>query len=98
MPQLETRTALTVAEIAKKFKVNKKTVYGAVGRNELQATRIGRAIRITPESFDAWLAGQKPKPPAIDEQIAAVLATLPPLTDQQIDDIVAIIRADRGVA
>jgi excisionase family DNA binding protein len=97
MPELKTRRALTVAEAAYSANTSKKLIYAEIERGNLQATRLGRLIRITPESFDAWMAGSKPEP-AVDPRIAEIVAAATPLTDEQVDDIVAIIVADRGGA
>jgi excisionase family DNA binding protein len=97
MPTLDTNRALTVAQVAQKAQTSKKLVYCEIERGNLAATRLGTAIRITPESYHAWMAGRRPAP--VDEHIAEILRDAPPLTDEQIDDIVAIIRAaDGGIA
>lgn len=41
----------TVDEVAKKLRVNRKTVYEAIARGEIPAVRIGRALRVP----SAWL-------------------------------------------
>lgn len=46
---------LTVAEAAALLRLNKKTVYDAVDRNELPHQRIGWKIRISRTALLAWL-------------------------------------------
>jgi excisionase family DNA binding protein len=99
MPQLETRPALTAAQAAKLANTCTATVYREIDRGNLRAARIGHAIRITRESFDAWMAGRKPpQSPSVDDLIDEIVAASTPLSDEQIDRIVAIINADQGVA
>jgi excisionase family DNA binding protein len=60
MPTLDTNRALTVAQVAQKAQTSKKLVYCEIERGNLAATRLGTAIRVTPESYDAWMAGRRP--------------------------------------
>ena len=48
----------TVDEVAYMLRVNRKTVYDAVGRNEIPHRRIGRAIRFDLPAVRKWLAGE----------------------------------------
>ena len=45
----------TVKEVAAATKVNAMTIRRAIQRGELEAVRVGKAIRITPESFRKFL-------------------------------------------
>jgi len=50
---------LTVEEVANILRVNRKTVYEAVARKEIQGyLRIGRVIRFSREAFLEWLRSQ----------------------------------------
>ena len=97
MPELATRPALTVAGAAYKANISKKLIYAEIARKKLRATKVGRVIRIAPEDFDAWFAdnGVTPCYP-VDPRIAEIVAAAQPLTDSQVAEIVAIIRADRA--
>ena len=91
---METTQALTVAQAAHKANTSTKFIYAEIDRGHLLATRLGtRAFRITIESFDAWITGRSKSQ---DQRIADIVAASPPLTDEQIDDIVAIICAGRA--
>jgi excisionase family DNA binding protein len=56
--------ALSVAEVARLCHVTKKTVYGAISRNELVASRLGSRFRVRRSDVDAWLDRTRVEPPA----------------------------------
>ena len=47
---------LTVAEVAKRFRTSKMTVYRLVKTGDLEALRIGRSYRVPERAVDAYLA------------------------------------------
>lgn len=50
---------LTVDEVAHLLKVNRKTIYEMVNRNQLPGVvRVGRKIRISAQAVVSWLNGQ----------------------------------------
>jgi len=52
-------SVLTVSELAKKLRINRKTAYTRIAAGEIPgATRVGRAIRISWPVVEAWLAGE----------------------------------------
>jgi excisionase family DNA binding protein len=51
---------LTVAEAADKLSVHEDTVRRLIGRGELRAVRVGRALRIEEETLVAYVRGQRP--------------------------------------
>lgn len=54
---------LTVADLAHCCQVSRKFVYRAIERGELSHSRLGGAIRITPQAAAAWLASKAIMPP-----------------------------------
>ena len=46
---------LTVHQVAELLQVNKKTIYGAIHRQEIQVVRLGRIIRVPRQSLGAYL-------------------------------------------
>jgi len=51
---------LTVAQAAKRFNLGKRTIYRLVETGEIEAARLGKAIRIRPEHLEAYLHRQRP--------------------------------------
>lgn len=45
---------LTVEEVAKKLRVNPRTVYRAIEKKQLPAIRIGRLLRVSIEAFKTY--------------------------------------------
>ena len=87
--------ALTVTDAAREGKTSKKLIYEEIARGNLKAVRLGKSqgtFRLTRENFDDWMAGRRSP---VDQRIAEIIASSPPLTDAQVDEIVAIIRAER---
>jgi excisionase family DNA binding protein len=66
-------------------------------RGEIPAIKVGRIWRARREDVEAIKRGRAPGEP-VDQRVAAIIAAMAPLTDREIDDVVAIIRSDRGVA
>ncbi len=53
----EVEEVMTVNEAADFLRVNRKTIYDAIGRGELPgARRVGRKIRLSRAALVAWLA------------------------------------------
>jgi excisionase family DNA binding protein len=75
---------------------NIDTVYGMLASGQLRGFRIGKgkAWRIAADALDEYMAGTAK--PLVDPYIAEIIAAAPPLTDEQVDAIVAIIQADRS--
>jgi excisionase family DNA binding protein len=96
MPELATRRAVTVAEAAHQAHTSTKLIYQLINDRQLPAVKVGAVWRIRQEDLDALLAGRSE--PHVDPRIAGIVAAAPPLTDEQVDAIVAIIRADQGGA
>lgn len=60
MVMMETKV-YTVEEVADLLKVNARTVYKMVDRDEIRSVRVGRQIRIPQDAIDAFLRGQRPE-------------------------------------
>jgi excisionase family DNA binding protein len=54
---------LTVAQAAKRFNLGKRTIYRLVETGEIEAARVGTAIRIRPADLETYLA-RSPGPKA----------------------------------
>ena len=50
---------MTVEEVAAWIKVNRKTLYRLIDRNEIPHRRCGRIIRFYRRSLERWLAGEE---------------------------------------
>jgi excisionase family DNA binding protein len=48
------RNVFTVAELARRWSVNVKTIYGMIDRNELAIMRVGRLVRIARSVIEDW--------------------------------------------
>lgn len=58
----EEKRTYTVSEIAKILDIGKSSAYNLVKCNVFRSIKIGKSMRISKESFDAWLSsldGQK---------------------------------------
>ena len=51
----EAPDVLTVDQVAELLQVNRKTVYEAIHREEIQVVRLGRVIRVPRQSLGAYL-------------------------------------------
>ncbi len=51
----------TVEEVAVLLKVNPRTIYKMVDRDEIHSVRAGRQIRIPQDAIDAYLRGGRPE-------------------------------------
>jgi excisionase family DNA binding protein len=49
---------LTPADVAKELRVNIATVYKLIETREIQSTRVGHLIRITPAALEAYIKRQ----------------------------------------
>lgn len=45
---------LTVEEAAQRLSIGRTTLYGAIGRKEIRAVHIGRAVRVLARDVDAY--------------------------------------------
>jgi putative molybdopterin biosynthesis protein len=86
----------TPDQLAELFSLHRETIYDLIRRRELPAVKVGRRWRVRREDVEALLAGAETPPR--DPRIAEIVDASPLWTDEQIDRIVAIIRADQGVA
>ena len=50
---------LTVAEVALRCACSRKTIYRAIGRGDLEATRLGSQLRVAQSSLAVWVASQR---------------------------------------
>ncbi len=51
---------LDVAELCDLLRVNRKTVYDAIGRGEIPGVvRLGRVLRFHRPTIDRWMTGEK---------------------------------------
>jgi excisionase family DNA binding protein len=89
-----TRKAVDPAGAAVALDCHIDTIDRMISDGRLPAVKVGTGWRIREEDIDALLAGRLAPP--VDPRIAEIIAAAPPLTDPQVDDIVAIIRADQG--
>jgi excisionase family DNA binding protein len=48
------RNVSTVAELARRWNVNVKTIYGMIDRKELSVMRVGRLVRIARSVIETW--------------------------------------------
>jgi hypothetical protein len=70
-----------------------------IADGRLPAAKVASGWRIRESDIDALLArGSQPKQPSVDDLVAEIVAASPPLTDAQIDRIVAIIKSDGVMA
>ena len=51
----EAPDVLTVDQVAELLRVDRKTVYAAIKREEIQVVRLGRIIRVPRQSLGAYL-------------------------------------------
>jgi excisionase family DNA binding protein len=82
---------LTAAAIAAELSISDEKARQMLRQGEIPARKCGRIWRARREDVDSYIAGNMP-----DDEIAEILRNSPPLTDQQIDDVVAIIRTYGG--
>lgn len=59
--QLSTEPLLlrVVPEVVRITGLGKSTIFEAIGRGELKATRFGRAVRIHRDDLEAWIAANR---------------------------------------
>ena len=98
-PGVQQRPALTPAQAAHLINCSEEKLRMMLRDGEFPGVKLGRHWRVRPEAVEAYLAGELTAavdPPPVDPQIAEILRALPPLTDQEVDDVVAIIRTARG--
>ena len=58
-------TLLTVVEAAQFLRVSRSWVYQAAQRGELPAFHVGRTVRFTRSTLQAWVEKQKTTAPAV---------------------------------
>lgn len=66
---------LTVAEVALRCACSRKTIYRAIGRGDLGATRLGSQMQVSHASLAAWVASQR-------RTAGATPAQLPPASSE----------------
>jgi excisionase family DNA binding protein len=64
MRQSETKSVLTVAEVAEILRVHSTTIYRLVKRGELPGFKLGGNWRINRASLDLWLSAEHPQQPS----------------------------------
>lgn len=72
-PEVErggTASLLTVAEVALRCACSRKTIYRAIGRGDLGATRLGSQLRVSHASLAVWVASQRRTADATPAQLA----------------------------
>jgi excisionase family DNA binding protein len=57
MPEQET---LKVAEVAKRLRVDPRTVRRMIDRGDLRGVRVGRLYRVPVDALEAYLRGERP--------------------------------------
>lgn len=58
---MATNDLLTLSEAAKKLKFSEKTVRKFIAEGKLEASKLGRSWRISPEDIDTFLSNGKTK-------------------------------------
>ena len=86
-------TCLRVAQVAKRLQVCDETVRRMVGRKELIGLRVGRAVRITLASVEAWEQGNW-HGPATNEQTTSSAKSAP--SGMSSGGTLTLVRTDRG--
>jgi excisionase family DNA binding protein len=61
-PERADDEAVPVAEVARFCHVSRKVVYGAIGRGDLAASRLGSRLRVRRSDVDAWLEATRVGP------------------------------------
>ncbi|MCC6629350.1 MAG: helix-turn-helix domain-containing protein [Chloroflexi bacterium] len=96
---------LTVDEAARLLKVTPTTIRRHINAGRLPAVRVGRSVRIRQEAVEGFLTPVVPAP--LDalaahqesgaDQIAKNRATIPPMTDAQVQQALAAVEKMRRV-
>ena len=91
---------VSIREVCDRYGLSDKTIRRKIKGGELDAYRVGpRLIKLDAEQVEAALLRPASKPNDIASAVAQMLATWPPLSDEQLDRIAAILRAgSRGGA
>jgi excisionase family DNA binding protein len=55
MPQIANKRLLTIPEAAAELSLGRTTIYALLARGELDAVRVGRAVRITPRALEDFI-------------------------------------------
>lgn len=70
------------------------TIRLMIRAGDIPAFKVGHRYRVRVDTLRAFM--EPVNTVTTDERIRRIVAALPPLTNEQIDSIVAIIRADRA--
>lgn len=66
---------LSLEQVAKMLQVSERTVMREIKAGKIQAFKVGRALRFTPEAVQAYIANQTVKPgDELEEQEPALVA------------------------
>ena len=97
--RVELPKAYTPQEVQKALGVKSiDSIYRVLADGTLRGFKIGRGARswrVSAEALAEYMREQASEP-AVDQQIAELVRQAPPLSDEAVNAIVAIIRADGG--
>lgn len=105
-PTTSARPALSVRKVADRIGAHKYTVYRLIKAGKLEAFHVGQQLRVDPDVLDEFIAKggatsidadpePEPEPDAVDQWVERVLATAPPLTDEQRTRLAELLRPVR---
>jgi excisionase family DNA binding protein len=92
VPGITKEPMLDAAQIAGELNICQSKARRMMREGQIPAIKVGRIWRARRLDVESVKRGQPP----VDPRIAEIIAAAEPLTDQQVDDIVAIIRADQS--
>lgn len=88
---------LTKSEAAAQIGVSDRTIHRYIADGEVATVRVGRTVRIDPAELDRFLAegprASAPEPDPHRDHILALVAAAPPLTEDQVARISAVLKA-----
>jgi excisionase family DNA binding protein len=85
---------VSVREVCDRYGLSDKTIRRKIKNGELNAYRVGpRLIKLDAEQVEAALLRPASQHSDLASAVSQVLATWPPLTDEQLDRIAALLRA-----
>lgn len=68
---------LTPAQVADHAGLSVKSVYRAIGRGELAASKLGAVIRIRARDFDAWVDSSRVAPLSAERSLGVTAPDVP---------------------